>query len=174
MRRFTARELTGSAVLAAVYIALTVAVPIPQFGGVQFRPAEALTVLPFLFPAATPGITVGCVLANLTSPYPLDAVFGGGATLLACLLTQHAPNRFLAVLPPVICNMAVVGAEVAWFTAGPGPAFWPAFALNAATVGVGEALSCGLLGSVLLSAMPKFFRDRIPADRLSRLEKSGR
>lgn len=90
MRKFTTRDLTLAAVLAAVYAALTVTLPVPQYGAVQIRFAEALTVLPFLFPAATPGLFVGCIIANLFSPFVLDVVFGSMATLLACLWTSRA------------------------------------------------------------------------------------
>ena len=133
--------------------------------------SEALTVLPFLFPAATPGLFVGCIVANLFSPYPLDIVCGSAATLLACLMTQRMPSRWLAPLPPVLCNAAIVGAEIAWIETGFGPGFWPAYAFNALTVGLGELLACYVLGSLLLSALPRvsFFRALIPADRLDRL-----
>ena len=93
MRRFSIRDLCLAALIAALYAVLTVALPIPQYGGVQLRAAEAMTVLPFLFPAATPGLFVGCIIANLFSPYPLDVLCGSAATLIACLLTQRMPNR---------------------------------------------------------------------------------
>ena len=63
--RFTAQQLTTAAIIAAIYAVLTLALPLPQYGPVQFRFAEAMTVLPFLFPEAIPGLTVGCFLANL-------------------------------------------------------------------------------------------------------------
>ena len=70
--RFTTKQLTTAAVIAAVYAALTLLLPVPQYGGVQLRVAEAMTVLPFFFPEAIPGLTVGCFLANLLgSPYML-------------------------------------------------------------------------------------------------------
>ena len=92
------------------------------------------------------------------------------ATLLACLLTQRMPNRFLAPLPPVICNAVIVGAEIAWFEGGFTPAFWPAYGFNAFTVGAGELIACYLLGSLLLAALPRIpvFREMIPAHRLDR------
>ena len=121
--KFSLRDLTFAAILAAVYAVLTVTLPIPQYLGIQCRLSEAFTVLPFLFPAATPGLVVGCFIANLFSPYPLDMVFGTAATLLACLLTRRMPNRYLASLPPVLCNAVIVGAECAWYQAGFGPAF---------------------------------------------------
>ena len=155
MRRSTVQDLTLAALIAAVYAVLTLALPIPAYSGVQLRVAEAMTVLPFLFPAATPGLFVGCFIANLFSPYPLDILCGSLATLLACLMTQRAPNRWLAPLPPVLCNMVIVGAEIAWLETGFGPGFWTAYAFNAFTVGLGELIACVVLGELLLSILPK-------------------
>ena len=155
MRRSTVQDLTLAALIAAVYAVLTLALPIPAYSGVQLRVAEAMTVLPFLFPAATPGLFVGCFIANLFSPYPLDILCGSLATLLACLMTQRVPNRWLAPLPPVLCNMVIVGAEIAWFETGFGPGFWTAYAFNAFTVGLGELIACVVLGELLLSALPR-------------------
>ena len=171
MHKQTTRQLTFAALLAAVYALLTVSLPIPQFGGVQIRFAEALTVLPFLIPGATPGLAVGCFLANLFSPYPLDMVFGTAATLLACLITARMPSRWLAPLPPVVCNALIVGFEIAWSTAGFTPGFWPAFALNMFTVGLGELCACYLLGLPLLSALLRLpqVRALVPAQRLEKL-----
>lgn len=166
--QLSVRNLTFAAILAAVYAVLTVTLPIPQYVGIQCRLSEAMTVLPFLFPAATPGLVVGCFIANLFSPYPLDLVFGTAATLLACLLTRRMPNRCLASLPPVLCNAVIVGAECAWYQTGFTAAFWPAYAFNAFTVGVGELIACVVLGQLLLSALPRVsaLRPYIPADRL--------
>ena len=156
MSKFSVRDLTLAAMLAAVYAVLTMALPIPQYGGVQIRFAEALTVLPFLFPAATPGLFVGCLIANLLSPYGLlDVVAGSAATLIACLWTQSLRNRWLAPLPPVVCNAVIVGAEIAYFATLDGAAFWPAYAFNAFTVGLGEAIACFVLGTLLLRAMER-------------------
>ncbi|MGJ0682314.1 QueT transporter family protein [Flavonifractor plautii] len=171
MRKFTTRDLTLAAIIAAVYAVLTVALPIPQFGPVQCRLAEAMTILPFFFPGATPGLVVGCFIANLFSPYPLDVLCGTLATLLACLLTQRMPNRWLAPLPPVLCNAVIVGAEVAWFETGFTAAFPAAYALNAFTVGLGELAACYVLGSLLISVLPRItpLRALIPEKRLARL-----
>lgn len=167
--RFTTQQMAAAGIIAAIYAALTLLLPIPQYGGIQFRVAEAMTVLPFLFQAATPGLFVGCVIANLFSPYPLDVVCGSAATLIACLLTQRMPNRWLASLPPVVCNMVIVGAEIAWFEAGFGPGFGAAYAFNALTVGLGELAACLILGQLLLSALPRVpaLRPFIPERRLT-------
>ena len=122
----------------------------------QFRVAEAMTLLPFLFPEAIPGLAVGCFLANLLgSPFVLDWIFGTLATLLAALWTRRMPNVYLAALPPVVCNAVIVGAEIAWFTVQDGGAFWPAYGLNALTVGLGELAVCYLLGVPLARLMEK-------------------
>ena len=159
MRKFTTRDLTLAAMVAAVYTVLTVFLPIPQYQEVQFRIAECMTVLPFLFPWATPGLVVGCFLANLLgSPFVLDWVFGTLATLLAALWSRRMPNLYLAALPPVVCNAVIVGAEIAWFIVQDGGAFWPAYALNALTVGLGELAACCLLGIPLARLLEKTLR----------------
>ena len=57
--RFSTRRLATAGIIAGIYAALTLFLPIPQYGGVQLRVAEAMTVLPFLFPEAIPGLAVG-------------------------------------------------------------------------------------------------------------------
>ena len=156
------RRLAASGIIAGIYAALTLFLPVPQYGGVQFRAAEALTVLPFLFPEAVPGLALGCFLANLLgSPMVLDWIVGTAATLLAALWTARVKRRVLAPLPPVVCNAVIVGAEIAWFTVGQdGGAFWPVYALNALTVGLGELAACYGLGLPLLGWL-----ERTPAMR---------
>ena len=162
--------LALNGVIAAAYAALTLVASAMNlaYGPVQFRFSEALTILPFLFPGTAPGLFVGCVLANLLSPYgALDLIFGSAATLIAALLTQHTRRRWLAPLPPVLCNMVLVGGLLAWFEAGFTAAFPALFAANALWVGVGEAVVCYLLGGLLMKALPKvgYLRKYIPADR---------
>lgn len=167
MRKFSTQDLARGAVVAAVYAVLTLFLPIPQYGEVQFRVAECMTLLPFLFPWATPGLIVGCFLANLLgSPYVLDWVFGTLATALACWLTARMPSKWFAPLPPVLCNALIVGAEIAFSTVGGfGPAFWPAFAVKGLSVGLGELAVCCLLGLPLLAFLPRIrlFRELLPA-----------
>ena len=159
---FTPRQMAAAAIIAAIYAGLTLLLPVPQYGGVQLRVAEAMTVLPFLLPEAIPGLALGCFLANLLgSPMPVDWIFGTAATLLAAIWTSRLHIRYLAPLPPVICNAVIVGAEIALFFMPEGSAFLPAFALNALTVGAGEAVACFVLGLPLLhwvSATPALRR----------------
>ena len=131
------------------------------YGPIQCRFSEALTVLPFFLPEAVPGLFVGCLVTNLMSTVgPLDIVIGSMATLLAALWTAKMPNKWLAPLPPVICNAVLIGAMIAWYLTGFSAQFPALFAYNAVTVGIGEAVACYVLGLLLLTILP-----RIPALR---------
>lgn len=171
MKRFDTRQITLAAMVAALYAVLSYFGNIfgLTYGAVQCRFAEALCVLPFLFPATAPGLFVGCIITNLRSTVgPLDIVLGSLATLLAALWTAKMPNRFLAPLPPVICNGVIVGGMIAWYEVGFGPGFWTAFAFNGVSVAVGELLACYVLGSILLSVLPRvrYLQTMMPAGRI--------
>ena len=156
--RFTTHPLSTSGVIASLYAVRAYFASIfgIAYGPIQCRFSEALCVLPFLFPAATPGLFVGCLVANLLSPYgALDIIFGSLATLLAAVWTQHTHHKWLAPLPPVLCNAVIVGAVISFQETGFTGAFAGAFAYNAVTVGVGEAIACYVLGGVLLTVLPK-------------------
>ena len=173
MRKFSVRDLTIAAMTAALYTVMGYFANIfgLNFLVFQCRFAEALTVLPFLFPCTVPGLFVGCLIVNLLSPYGvLDIVVGSAATLIAAIWTSRLKNKWLAPLPPVICNTLLVGftiglAEAGGFTAAL-PAAW---AWNGFTVGVGELGACCVLGMLLLELLPKiaYFRSIIPERRLS-------
>ena len=79
--------LTQAAVIAAIYVVLTIIFAPFSFGEVQVRISEALTILPFFTPAAIPGLFVGCIIANLFGgAIPADIIFGSIATLLLSLI----------------------------------------------------------------------------------------
>lgn len=82
--------MARAAVIAAAYVVLTFPLAQFAFGPVQFRLAEALTVLAAMTPAAIPGLFLGCLLANLTNPVnlgPVDIIGGSLATLIAAWMT---------------------------------------------------------------------------------------
>lgn len=160
------RMIALAAVIAALYAALTYAAAALNlaYGAVQFRFSEALTVLPALTPAAIPGLTLGCFLANLGSPLGVvDWVFGTLATLLATLGTyalrkvEFRGVPWLAPLPPVIANGVIVGLELSCLseagTFGLGNFSLPAFAAGALSVAAGELVVCYALGLPLLLAL---------------------
>ena len=103
MRKYSARDIALAAMVAAIYFVLCYFGNIFQltFGPVQIRLGEALTVLPFLFPATAPGLALGCLLTNILSPYgPIDMIVGTLATAIAAFLTMKMPRWYLAALPP--------------------------------------------------------------------------
>lgn len=166
------RSLCMSAMIAALYAALTMALPMLSYGPVQLRFSEALTVLPFFFPQAIPGLFLGCAIANLLSAFGLvDVIFGSLATLLAALWTSRLKNAWLAPLPPVVCNAVIIGAEIAWFETGFGPGYLTAWLWNGFTVGIGELGACYVLGMFLLYLLPQLpvLVQMIPAARLAYL-----
>lgn len=156
--RFTTRQLTTAGVIAAVYAVLSYFASVfgIAYGPIQCRFSEALCVLPFLLPESVPGLFVGCLIANLLSPYgALDIVFGSLATLLAALWTRRCRRTWLAPLPPVLCNALIVGAVISFEVTGFTSAFPALFAYNALTIGAGEAVACYVLGGLLLAGLPR-------------------
>lgn len=170
------RQLALGGIIAAMYAALTLTLAPLSFGPgvlpIELRVSEALTLLPFLFPAATPGVFIGCLVANLASPYgALDIVAGSLATGLAALCTSRCKNKWVAALPPVLCNTVIIGAVIGYSVNanGFGAGFIPAFLTSALQVGLGEALVCYTLGILLINVLSKvpYLRGFMRSDRLA-------
>ena len=129
---------------------------------------KTLVTKEFLLIRRNKWLTAGAWVSALLA---VAVVFGTAATLLACLITARMPSRWLAPLPPVVCNALIVGFEVAWSEVGFTAALLPAYALNMFTVGLGELCACYLLGLPLLSALSRvpLVQQLAPEDRLARL-----
>ena len=125
------RRLAEGGLIAAIYTALTLAVPAASYGLIQFRVAELLTILPVFTPAAIPGLAVGCMVSNIAGlatganlAGAWDILFGSLATLAAAWMTYGLRRIRIkglpvaATLPPVIINAAVVGLELAFMLLG--------------------------------------------------------
>ena len=156
--RFSIRDMAIAGLIAALYAVLGYFANIfgLPFGPFQMRFSEALCVLPFFFPAAVPGLAVGCLVVNLLSPYgALDIIFGTLATLLAAVWTRHTRRKWLAPLPPVICNALIPAVIALQATVPLSTAFWSTFVWNAFTIGLGELAACYILGGLLLARLPK-------------------
>ena len=159
-------RLTLAGVIAALYTALTLILPIASFGAVQLRFSELLTILPVITPTAIPGLTLGCALANAIGMAmganlagAWDILIGTAATFLAALCTYGLRNiRFkglpiLATLPPVLFNAVIVGGELCVVIFGelaPAP-----YALTAAQVGLGQLVPCIAGGLILFKTLQK-------------------
>ena len=160
MQSTKVQRLAPCAIIAAVYTGLSLLLAPFSYGAVQVRVAEALTLLPVFTPDAIVGVTLGCLLTNLLGSSPIDAVFGTLATLIAALLTWKLHGLRWRSLPipsalmPVLVNAVVVGAEITFFFMDT-PATGAALAFNMFTVGLGEVISCMVLGLLLEKAVEK-------------------
>ena len=146
--------LTQAAMIAAIYVVLTLLFRPISFGEIQVRISEALTILPLFTPAAVPGVFVGCLIANIIGGGILpDIIFGSLATLIGAVLTyrlrEHTP--LLAPLPPIAANTVIVPFVLFY---GYGVNLPIPFMVL--TVGIGEVLSCGVLGLLLFSALKRY------------------
>lgn len=153
--KISARFLTHSAAVAALYIVLTlIAAALGLSSGViQLRFSEALTVLPYFMPSAVPGLFIGCIGANLlTGSLPWDVVFGSLATLLGAIGTRALckKNIYFASLPPILANTLIVPFILQYVYGAP-DSFW----FLVLTVGAGEILSCGVLGTLVAKTLEK-------------------
>ena len=146
--------LTQAAVIAAIYVVLTfIASTLGISSGViQVRFSEALTILPYFTPAAVPGLFIGCLLANLLTGAALpDIIFGSLATLIGAIFTQKLRKyKWMAPLPPILANALII-PFVLFFAYGIKP-LWFSFV----TVTIGEIISCGVLGMLLLITLQKY------------------
>lgn len=154
------RYLVHSAVIAALYAVLThmqnLLLPGSATWAIQMRMSEALCVLAFFTPAAIPGLSLGCLVFNLTfaAALPLDFVIGTAATALAAggmWLTRNWTVKgypLLGMLLPALCNAVLVGWELTVYIGG---GFW----LNALYVAIGEAAVLLTLGTLLYYLLQK-------------------
>lgn len=147
------------AMIAALYVILTALAAGFDLasGAIQVRFSEVLTVLPYFTGAAVPGVTLGCLLANLLTGSALpDVVFGTLATFLGALGTRALRrHRFLCTLPPVVSNGIIIPLVLRYAYGIPGSLLF-----LAATVGAGEVICCVLFGGLLISAL-RPYRSRI-------------
>ena len=142
--------LVEAAAIGAIYVVLTILFAPLSYGEVQIRFSEALTILPFFTPAAIPGLFVGCIIANLFGgAIPVDIIFGSIATLIGAVFTYKLRNcnRFLAI---------VANAVIVPFVLRFGYGVNLPIPLMMLTVGVGEVVSCAVIGLILQTALLKY------------------
>ena len=162
MNNIKTKQLVTGGMIAAIYVVLTVLAA--QFnlasGAIQVRFSEALTILPVFTVAAVPGLTIGCVLANILFGLgPVDILLGSVATLLGAIGTRLLKDKpLLAWIPPVISNMLIVPIVLLIYHFPDVSVTIPftQTTINASgylplmiTVGIGEIISCGVLGLLL-------------------------
>ncbi|WP_411682750.1 QueT transporter family protein [Clostridium thailandense] len=112
-RLFTTKNLAKTAMISAVYGVVTWALSFVSYGPIQFRVTEVMVLLAFIDYAYIPGLVLGCVIANLFSPFGIvDIVFGSLATFIAVVLISKTKNLLLATIWPTITNGIIVGLEL--------------------------------------------------------------
>lgn len=149
--------LTQGAMIAALYVLLTYVASLLGLasGVIQFRLSEMLCILACFTPAAIPGLYVGCLLANiLTGAVVWDILFGPVATLVGALGTWLLRrNPYLAVLPPIAANVVIVPMVLKYAYMAE-----DAIPYLMLTVGVGEVVTCGVLGILLYYVVRRYRR----------------
>ena len=144
--------IVKSAVIAALYAIMTVVISPLSYGMVQCRFSESLIMLCAFSPAAIPGLTVGCLVANIFSFNPVDMLFGTAATLIAAILAYLLRNvkikgvAWLVSLPAVIVNMAIIGLELQVYFPMENSGFLVGYLIQAAAIGIGQVIACYGLG----------------------------
>ena len=150
-RKISSISLAQGAVIAAAYVALTIIFAPVSFEAIQVRISEALTILPFFTASAVPGLTVGCLLANIVGGATLpDVVFGSLATFIGAVGTRLLRNSkpYIAIIPPIVANTLIIPFVLRYAYGIDLP-----IPLMMATVGFGEIISCGMLGILLYKAL---------------------
>lgn len=155
MRNKNVLFITQAAMIAALYVVLTFIAN--AFGlanyAIQVRISEALTILPIFTPAAIPGLFIGCIISNFLTGCALpDIIFGSLATLAGALGTYALRKiKWTAPLPPIVANTLIVPFILVYVYHMEGTL--PLFML---TVGIGEIISCGILGTLLTLVLTKY------------------
>jgi uncharacterized membrane protein len=169
MTKKSTMYLVQGAVIAALYAVLTIGqnllLPGTASMAVQFRVAEVMTILAFFTPAAIPGLTVGCVIANISSVTAglgfYDMIFGSIATLLAAISMRALRNvcikdiPFIGLLMPAVFNGIIVGFEIDFFFIGSMSFNFYDFLIQGGCVALGELVVLFVLGFPLTLTFKK-------------------
>lgn len=152
MKENKTRNLVFGALIAAIYVVLTMVFRPISYGPIQFRISEVLCVLPYFTPAAIPGVFIGCLISNMLGGAVLmDVVFGSLATLIGALGSWLLrKNRWLVSVPPILSNTLII-PWVLKFAYGSEDLVW----YMMITVGIGELLAIGVLGQLLITVLAK-------------------
>lgn len=161
MEKNKVQFITKTALIAAVYAALTIGFSFMSYGQVQFRISEILVLFAFIEPKYTTGLVLGCILANLPSPLGvIDVVVGSIATFIAIMYIIWVRKTFgynkksliIASLGPVISNALLVGWELKYL-------FQTPLLINALYVGIGEFVVVTIVGTIVVNSIMK--NDRV-------------
>ncbi len=153
MKENKTRNLVFGALIAAIYVVLTMVFRPISYGPIQFRISEVLCVLPYFTPASIPGVFIGCLISNMLGGAVLmDVVFGSLATLIGAVGSwMLRKNRWMVSVPPILSNTLII-PWVLKFAYGSEDLIW----YMMVTVGIGEILAIGVLGQLLITVLAKY------------------
>jgi uncharacterized membrane protein len=121
MEKSTIGYLSKNAIIAALYVAVTLTFQYISYGQVQFRISEILVLLVFIDPSYISGLTLGCAIANIFSPLGImDVAFGTPATFIALIFIAFIRNKMgsnvksliIASFGPVVSNGIIIGIQL--------------------------------------------------------------
>ncbi|MDO5018724.1 MAG: QueT transporter family protein [Lagierella massiliensis] len=148
-KKFTQKFLVRQGVIAALYAVFTLAFPNLSYGPLQFRASEVMTLLAFFNPEYIWGLTLGCFIANLFSPYIWDMIIGTLASFLAVYYMSKCKNIWIASLIPAVANI-LVGLEIFLVTKGEA-----AFFITTAQIMISEIIIVTIIGVPLFKLLKK-------------------
>ncbi|NLL43527.1 MAG: QueT transporter family protein [Firmicutes bacterium] len=145
------KRLARAGIVAALYIILVFVFQAISFGPIQLRVAEALTLLPMVYPEAIGGLYVGALLANILGGQGPWDIFGGSlVTLLAAYLTYRYKGKIIGYASPIVLNAFLVSLYL-WYILDL-PAYWPLVL----SIGAGQSVVVLVLGIPLLRFVQKY------------------
>ncbi len=152
MKNTRIRKLVEAAIVAALYVVLTLVSKPLTIGYVEVRFSEALCILPYFMPSSVWGLFVGCFISNIFSGSILDMIVGSLATLIGAFLTSKIKYKWLCPLPTVLSNTLLIPIVIMKYSET-----WSVFAYLTAAVGVfaSEVASVYILGLILLIILDK-------------------
>ncbi len=166
MKKFPVKAVCRAGIIAAMYATLTLTLSQFAYGPIQLRPAEALTLLPLLYAESVPALFVGCLIANLLSPYGVwDIVIGSAVTLAAAVFTYFTPKFVkkpilrvvIGGIFPVVLNALIL--PLMWLLVMGDAGFW----LNLLSLGGTQLIFVYALGAPLILLMSRYaVRPRSP------------
>lgn len=158
------KSFVRAALIAAVYVTTTVALSPISYGPLQVRVAEALTLLPLVYPEAVPGLVLGCLLSNMMGGLGMwDIGLGTLATLIASFMTLRSRNVWVGGIWPILSNGVIVGSYLSILFNCP-------WGLTVIYVAMGEAVAVYGIGMPLIRLLLRRQEvvtrgNRLPADK---------
>lgn len=161
------KDMALAGLVAALYTVVSLVLAPVSYGAVQFRLSEALTLLAVFSPTMVVGVTLGCGVSNLLgfllgyNLIILDVVFGTLATGIAGVLSYKLRGfrlkgyPYLSVLPPVLINAIVIGAEITFLSTINIFSVPKVLAINMAYIGLSQIIPCMVLGPILIIVLEK-------------------